>query len=82
VVIDEGDVRAVLRWDRLIAEMEAALTAFSAERVIQPVRNMITIEEGRRYLGVMPAVAENLVNARLVYGATRARGSREKPGER
>ncbi len=38
--------------------METALTAFSEGRVIQPVRNMITIEEGRRYLGVMPAVLQ------------------------
>jgi thiomorpholine-carboxylate dehydrogenase len=35
--------------------MESALTAFSSGQVIQSVRNMITIEEGRRYLGVMPA---------------------------
>jgi len=46
--LDEADVRAVLTWDRLIPAMEAALAAFSAGRVIQPVRNMITIEEGRR----------------------------------
>ena len=54
--LGEEDVRAVLRWDALIPAMEAALAAFSTGRVMQPVRNMMTIEEGRRYLGVMPAV--------------------------
>ena len=46
IQLDEEAVRAVLRWEPLIAEMEAALAAFSAGQVIQPVRNMITIEEG------------------------------------
>jgi thiomorpholine-carboxylate dehydrogenase len=64
--LDEGAVRAVLRWDPLMAAMESALTAFSAGRVIQPVRNMITIEEGRRYLGVMPAVSQEAMGAKLV----------------
>jgi ornithine cyclodeaminase/alanine dehydrogenase-like protein (mu-crystallin family) len=64
--LDEPAVRAVLGWDQLIAEMEAALTAFSSGRVIQPIRNMITIEEGKRYLGVMPAVAEDAMGLKLV----------------
>ena len=64
--LDERDVRAVLRWDRLIAAMESALTAFSSGQVIQPVRNMITIEEGRRYLGVMPAVSRDAMGLKLV----------------
>src|SRR5262245_56085832 len=64
--LDEAEVRAVLAWDRLIPAMETALAAFSAGRVIQPVRNMITIEEGRRYLGVMPAVAEDAMGLKLV----------------
>lgn len=64
--LDEADVRAVLRWDHLIAEMESALTAFSGGRVIQPVRNMITIEEGKRYLGIMPAVSQDAMGLKLV----------------
>jgi thiomorpholine-carboxylate dehydrogenase len=64
--LDEPAVRANLSWDRLIAEMRSALTAFSGGRVIQPVRNMITIEEGRRYLGIMPAVAEDAMGVKLV----------------
>ena len=64
--LDEQAVRAVLRWDPLIDAMETALASFSRGRVIQPTRNMITIEEGKRYLGVMPAVAEDAMGAKLV----------------
>ena len=64
--LDEQRVRDLLHWDRLIAAMETALTAFSLGRVLQPVRNMLTIEEGKRYLGIMPAVAEDAMGAKLV----------------
>jgi thiomorpholine-carboxylate dehydrogenase len=64
--LDEAAVRAVLHWDRLIPAMESALAAFSTGRIIQPVRHMITIEEGRRYLGVMPAVASDAMGLKLV----------------
>jgi thiomorpholine-carboxylate dehydrogenase len=46
--------------------MEEALAAFSLGRVLQPVRNMLTIEEGKRYLGIMPAVAGDAMGAKLV----------------
>jgi thiomorpholine-carboxylate dehydrogenase len=64
--LDEEAVRAVLDWDQLIAEMETALTALSRGRVIQPMRTMITIEEDKRYLGIMPAVAEAAMGLKLV----------------
>ena len=64
--LDEAGVRAALRWEPLFTAMEEALAAFSAGRVIQPVRNMLTIEEGKRYLGIMPAVAEKAMGAKLV----------------
>jgi thiomorpholine-carboxylate dehydrogenase len=64
--LDEAAIRRVLQWDRLIAAMEAALAAFSAGRVLQPVREMLTIEEGRRYLGIMPAVTEEAMGLKLV----------------
>ena len=66
LVLTEEQIRPLLCWDDLIPAMEAALAAFSDGRVIQPVRNMITIEEGRRYLGVMPAVAEAAMGLKLV----------------
>ena len=64
--LDEASVRAVLDWEPLIAAMEPALAAFSTGRVLQPVRTMLTIEEGRRYLGIMPAVAADAMGAKLV----------------
>src|SRR6202140_2566299 len=64
--LDEQRVRDLLHWDGLIAAMETALTAFSLGRVIQPVRNMLTIEEGKRFLGIMPAVSEEGMGAKLV----------------
>src|SRR5271169_3101507 len=64
--LDEASVREVLRWDPLIAAMEPALGAFSSGRVLQPVRNMLTIEEDKRYLGIMPAVAEEAMGLKLV----------------
>ncbi len=64
--LDEAAIRPVLHWDPLIAAMEAALAAFSLGHVVQPVRNMLTIEEGRRYLGIMPAVAEDAMGLKAV----------------
>ena len=64
--LDEASVRALLRSDDLIGAMEAALAAFSCGRVLQPVRNMLTIEEGKRYLGIMPAVSEHAMGVKLV----------------
>src|SRR6516162_3255517 len=64
--LDEVSVRAVLRWDPLVAAMEPALAALSSGRVLQPVRNMLTIEEDKRYLGIMPAVADQAMGLKLV----------------
>ena len=55
--LDEEQVRALLQWDELIPAMENALAEFSLGQVVQPMRNMLTVEEGKRYLGIMPAVA-------------------------
>lgn len=64
--LDEAGVRAALDWDSLIATMRTALAEFSQGRVLQPVRTMLTIEEGQRYLGIMPAVAERAMGLKLV----------------
>ena len=63
---DEERVAGLLRWDELISTMERALAAYSLGQVLQPVRNMLAIEEGKRYLGVMPAMAEDAMGAKLV----------------
>jgi ornithine cyclodeaminase/alanine dehydrogenase-like protein (mu-crystallin family) len=74
--IDEASVRAVLEWDPLIDAMEAALRDFSSGKVLQPVRTVLTIEEGSRYLGIMPAVAEGAMGVKLVsfYPANDGKG--------
>jgi thiomorpholine-carboxylate dehydrogenase len=64
--LDEEEVRTLLKWDELIPAMENALAEFSLGRVVQPVRNMLTVEEGKRYLGIMPAVAHEAMGAKLV----------------
>jgi len=64
--LTQGDIAERLTYDRLIPAMEKALTAFSTGAVIQPVRNMIEIEAGKRYLGVMPAVSAGMMGAKLV----------------
>ncbi len=66
IYLDENRIRALLDWDALIAAMENALAAFSAGKVRQPVRSVITVEEHRRFLGVMPAVADDVMGAKLV----------------
>ena len=64
--LDEEQVRARLGWDELIPAMENALAEFSLGHVVHPVRNMLTVEEGKRYLGIMPAVAHEAMGAKLV----------------
>ena len=64
--LDEEQVRALLQWDELIPAMENALAQFSLGQVVQPVRNMLTVEEGKRYFGIMPAVADEAMGAKLV----------------
>ena len=56
--------------------MEKALLAFSTGRALQPVRNVLTIEEGKRYLGIMPAVTDEAMGLKLVsfYPANAAKG--------
>ena len=75
--LGEEDVRRLILWDELIPAMEQALAEFSLGRVVQPVRNMLTVEEGKRYLGVMPAVSREAMGAKLVsfYPGNEARGT-------
>src|SRR6516165_7908185 len=64
--LPDPEIARVLTYERLIPAMERALTAFSAGEVTQPVRSMITVEPGERYLGVMPAVLAETMGAKLV----------------
>ena len=60
---DDEAVRSALRWDDLIRAMENALTDFTAGRVMQPLRNWLAVEEGSRYLGVMPAATRTFTSS-------------------
>jgi len=58
--LDEEQVRRHLRMEELIPAMEKALVDFSAGKVIQPVRSVITVDPPGGFLGLMPALAEGL----------------------
>ncbi|MBV8147038.1 MAG: NAD(P)-binding domain-containing protein [Gammaproteobacteria bacterium] len=64
--LDDSQIAGVLSYERLIPAMERALTGFSAGAVTQPVRTVLTVENGQRYLGVMPAVMAQSMGAKLV----------------
>ena len=64
--LSEAEIARVLTYEQLIPAMERALAAFSAGEILQPVRTMVTIEEGQRFLGVMPAVTGDSMGAKLV----------------
>jgi len=66
LMLSEQDVCRVLTWDALIPAMERCLTAYSAGQVTQPVRSILTVEEDKRFLGVMPAVTPDAMGAKLV----------------
>jgi len=72
----EPEIAKVLTYERLIPAMEQALAAFSAREVTQPVRSILTVEEGQRFLGVMPAVMRESMGAKLVcfYPKNAAKG--------
>jgi thiomorpholine-carboxylate dehydrogenase len=76
IYLDEARVRELLSWPELISAMERALADFSAGRIQQPVRTVMPVEEGRRYFGVMPAVADDVLGLKAVtfYPANEERG--------
>jgi hypothetical protein len=57
LTLSAAKVARVLKYEQLIPAMEKPLLAFSAGRVIQPVRNMLTMAEGKCFVGIMPAVS-------------------------
>src|SRR5437879_11544728 len=58
--LDEEQVRQHLRMEELIPAMEKALIDFSAGKVTQPVRSVITGDPPGGFFGMMPALAEGL----------------------
>jgi ornithine cyclodeaminase/alanine dehydrogenase-like protein (mu-crystallin family) len=78
LLLTETDVRALLTMPDLIAAMDAALTGFSAGRVVQPVRTVLEVGEHKAFFGLMPAyvAATPALGAKLVtlYESNTARG--------
>ncbi len=64
--LPESEVAKYISYETLIPAMERALSALSAGKVIQPVRQMLTLEEGKRFFGIMPAVTPDGMGAKLV----------------
>lgn len=58
--LDEEQVRKHLRMEDLIPAMEKALVDFSAGKVKQPVRSVITVDPPGGFFGLMPALADGL----------------------
>ncbi len=55
-ILGEKQVARLLQWGPLIDAVEAALTEFSAGRVVQPVRQMVPVPGADAFLATMPAV--------------------------
>lgn len=66
IYFDEVAVAKWLNWDELVGAMERVLAEFSRGVLIHPVRNVVTIEEQHRYLGLMPAVVDDVIGVKIV----------------
>jgi len=66
VYLRDEEVRAALAWVDLIPAMERALAGLSAGAIVQPLRQWLTIDEGARYWGVMPAAGAEAMGVKLV----------------
>ena len=66
LILDEPQVRELLRLDALIPAMERALIEFSAGRVVQPVRTILPTQTPGGLFGIMPAVYGDVFGAKLV----------------
>jgi thiomorpholine-carboxylate dehydrogenase len=64
--LSDAEVRAALQWSDLIPTMESALIALSTGAIVQPLREWLTIDEGARYWGVMPAAGAEAMGIKLV----------------
>jgi len=74
--LSEEQVRTHLRMTELIPAMEKALIDFSAGRVTQPVRSIISINPPGGFLGLMPALTPDGLGLKAVtfYPSNTERG--------
>src|SRR3984957_12576739 len=66
LTIDEEQVKASLSYDELIPAMRQALKDFSAGRVVQPLRTVMSVAAHAGWFAVMPAVYGNVMGAKMV----------------
>ncbi len=66
LILDEEQVRAVVRIGDLIPAVEKALIDFSTGRVTQPVRNMLAVDEFEGFFAPMPAIIEDGMGVKLL----------------
>ena len=64
--LDEEQVRRYLRMEELIPAMEKALIDFSAGKVTQPVRSVITVDPPGGFFGMMPALTPDGLGLKIV----------------
>src|SRR6266436_3702706 len=74
--LDEEQVRRHLRMEELIPAMEKALIDFSADKVTQPVRSVITVDPPGGFFGMMPALTPGGLGIKIVtfYATNAERG--------
>jgi len=64
--INEEQVKAALSYDELIPAIRQALMDFSAGRVVQPLRTVMSVAEYAGWYAVMPAVYGDVMGAKMV----------------
>jgi ornithine cyclodeaminase/alanine dehydrogenase-like protein (mu-crystallin family) len=76
IFVSEDEVRQHLRMAELIPAMEKALIDFSAGRVTQPVRSIISVDPPGGFLGLMPALTPDGLGLKAVtfYPSNAERG--------
>jgi ornithine cyclodeaminase/alanine dehydrogenase-like protein (mu-crystallin family) len=74
--LNEEQVRQHLRMADLIPAMEKALIDFSAGKVTQPVRSVITVDPPGGFFGMMPALTPDGLGIKIVtfYASNAERG--------
>src|SRR5205809_6767734 len=74
--LDEEQVRQRLQMEDLIPAMEKALIDFSAGKVTQPVRSVITVDPPGGFFGMMPALTSEGLGIKIVtfYATNAERG--------
>src|SRR5215469_13204112 len=66
IFLDEDEVREHLRMSDLIPAMEKALIDFSAGKVTQPVRQVISVDPPGGFYGIMPALTLDGLGQKIV----------------